>query len=163
MEMSRAGEETDKTSAPSAGSTSNSEKSESRKVSEKSRIRLELRVMLGSLATVPLARTGQAKRAPSTTGLAGVEDVAGKGGAPLTEAMSADEEGLKVISEAVRKGPTGGVVWFVNNGARLRRRLSRALSPAVGETEKQETPDRAPPLRTQTGTGVSTDQDRLWG
>lgn len=67
-------------------------------------------------------------------------------------AKRAEEEGLKFMSEAVEKGPMGGVVWF-RPWAMLRGRLSRTVRPAAVETEKQVTPPMAPPFRTHTVVG----------
>lgn len=54
------------------------------------------------------------------------------------------EAGLKRMSEAVLRGPTGGVVWF--NAICLNPPI--ACSPFFGSTEKHDTPATAPPLRT---------------
>lgn len=89
--------------------------------------------------------TGQAKMKPGTGLLEGLA-----GGAPLTETKRAVEEGLNLMSETVRGGPPGGVDWLIA-GARERRDLSRRVRPLVLSTEKQATPDFAPPLRTQAG------------
>ncbi len=73
-------------------------------------------------------------------------------GSPLMVAKSAVEEGLKTISAAVPGGPEGGVVWWRPFG--MVRRGPSGLRPEAWSTEKQDTPPRAPPLRTHAGRGL---------
>jgi hypothetical protein len=133
-------DETPRKSAPIAGSVSRKSKSEKPKEMLKSRMSPEFWVTVASVETV-LSITGHTKREPTEMGL-----VIGE---PLTEANRALDEGLNLISEAVEKGPTGGVVWF-KALEMFRGALSRAVKPFVGSTEKHVTPDLLPPLRTHT-------------
>lgn len=106
----------------------------------KSRMSPDFWVTTASVETVPFM-TGHTKREPMEMGF-----VAGE---PLTEANSALEEGLNLISEAVKNGPTGGVVWF-KALEMFRGASSTAVKPFFGLTEKHVTPPLAPPLRTHT-------------
>jgi hypothetical protein len=66
-------------------------------------MRLEFLVITASVDTFP-SMTGQTKRDPIEIGCVT--------GEPLTVAKRALDEGLNLMSEAVKKGPTGGFVWF---------------------------------------------------
>ena len=70
-------------------------------------------------------------------------------GLPLMLAKSAVPDGLKRRSEALARGPRGGVVWF-RVGETVRGLASRGVRPLLGDTEKQVTPLEEPPFSTQT-------------
>ena len=80
--------------------------------------------------------------------------VPGVGGFPLMVANRALPDGSKKMSDAVPRGPKGGVVCC---RAEPRERVfwSCAVNPFAWSTEKQVTPATAPPFKTQAATTIS--------